>query len=169
MANTYIKIASQTLSSSTATVTFSSIPSTYTDLSVVFSARQDTGDLSCFTRLNGDSGANYNYKTLYGDGTAAGSGGGPGQSGLIGWQTASSGITTSTFGSTLMYIPNYAGSTQKSVSVDFVTENNATAGYQMIWNAIWSNTSAINQISFTAFGANFIANSTFYLYGIKNS
>ena len=166
---TYIQISSQTLSSSAATVTFSSIPSTYTDLAVVFSARQDTGDLSCFTRFNGDLGANYSYKTLYGTGTAVGSGGGTGQSGLIGWQTASSSLTTNAFGSTLIYIPNYAGSTQKSVSADFVAENNATAGYQMIWGAVWSNTSAINQISFTAFGGNFITNSTFYLYGISKS
>jgi hypothetical protein len=169
MATSMTLIASQTLSSSTATVTFSSIPSTYTDLQITFSARQDTGDLSCFTRFNGDSGANYNYKTLYGTGTAVGSGSGTGQSGLIGWQTAPSGTTTNSFGSTLLYVPNYAGSTQKSVSADFVTENNATAGYQMLWGAVWTSTSAINSVSFTAFSGNFIANSTFYIYGIKNS
>jgi hypothetical protein len=170
MAKSFELIASSTVGAGgTATVTFSSIPSTYTDLCVVYSARQDTGDLSAFTRFNSDSGANYNYKTLYGTGSAAGSGGGPGQSGLIGWQTSASGLTASSFGNTLMYIPNYAGSTQKSVSVDSVIENNATAGYQMMWSAIWTGTSAINNISFTAFSNLFIQYSSFYLYGIIKS
>jgi hypothetical protein len=85
--------------------------------------------------------------------------------------TESSSTTANTFGNFELYIPNYAGSTNKSVSSDYVNENNATGGisYGLLAN-LWSNTAAINAISLSIYGGtNFAQYSTAYLYGVKNA
>ena len=74
--------------------------------------------------------------------------------------------TSNTFGNTSVYIPNYAGSTNKSVSSDAVTENNATTASQQILASIWNNTSAITSIFVSDTGSNLVQNSTASLYGI---
>ena len=68
------------------------------------------------------------------------------------------------------YIPSYSGSSNKSVSFDFVLSTNATSGlreYLSLSAGLWSNTAAINQITFTLSAGNFAANSTVTIYGIK--
>ena len=66
-----------------------------------------------------------------------------------------------------MYIPNYTGSTNKSISVDSVTENNATNNLMNIQAGLWSNTAAITSILFTSDTAGgFLAGSTISLYKI---
>ena len=75
MALTYDPIATTTISgSSTNTYTFSSIPSTYTDLVLAFANFQGTTNYSFALRFNGDSGSNYSYTVLEGNGTSASSG-----------------------------------------------------------------------------------------------
>jgi hypothetical protein len=78
-----------------------------------------------------------------------------------------------TFGSSEVYIPNYAGSTNKVLSSTSVTEKNATAPGSVLLAAsahLWSNTAAITQIKLTpGSGTNFVSGSRFDLYGIKNS
>jgi hypothetical protein len=80
-----------------------------------------------------------------------------------------SGSTASTFGSTEIYITNYAGSSNKCLSSDSVNENNATTAYSVLTAWLWSNTSAITSLSITSDGAgnNFAQYSTATLYGIK--
>ena len=78
--------------------------------------------------------------------------------------------TANTFGNAELYIPNYAGSNYKSVSIDTVTENNATSAYAEIEAALWANTAAISSITCTlAFGTLFMQYSTATLYGISKS
>ena len=77
--------------------------------------------------------------------------------------------TANTFSNFSTYIPNYAGSNNKSYSVDGVTENNATASYQIMYAGLWSNTAAINQITLVPDTLNFVQYTTATLYGIKNS
>jgi hypothetical protein len=78
--------------------------------------------------------------------------------------------TASTFGNIQVYLPNYAGSTNKSFSVDGVTETNATASDAILNAGLWSQTTAINQLTFkSASATDFNQHSTAYLYGIKNS
>jgi hypothetical protein len=72
--NTYEAIATQTLGSAAASVTFSSIPGTYTDLVVVIAGTLTTGSDNVSFQLNGDSGANYSVTVLTGDGSTASSG-----------------------------------------------------------------------------------------------
>jgi len=171
MANTMTLIASSTVGSGgTATISFSSIPSTYTDLLFKCSVRTNAGVTvdNIFFTVNG-SGTSYSGKMVYGNGASAvSSTSSSTQFDSLIQPGASS--TTSTFGSTEIYIPNYTSSNYKSFSADSVSENNGTTAWAILSAGLWSNTSAITSVTITAPGSgSFIAASTAYLYGIKNS
>lgn len=167
MPTTYTLIASNTVGSGgAATVTFSSIPSTYTDLVIKSSTRSDGGSGGTgFSYTFNGSSSSYSRIVLFGSGSAAGS---------ASASTAAFGInngpdtTASTFASNEIYIPNYAGSANKSISLDGVQENNASTAFAIFSAGLWSNTSAITSIAISGTG-NFVQYSSFYLYGIKNS
>ena len=169
-ANTFVQIGSTvTVSTAVATISFTSIPATYTDLVLKVSLRTDRSNTndSCSIYFNSDTtAANYSFKTLYGDGTSAASNSGSTYIGALAYISAAS-ATANTFGNTEFYIPNYAGSTQKSVSVDSVGENNATANLYNLGGYAWTGTAAITGITIvTANGPNFVQYSTASLYGI---
>jgi hypothetical protein len=171
MANTYTLIASQILSTATASITFASIPSTYTDLKVVASARDAAATSNNgYNRLtfNGTT-TGYSERYVYGSGTAAGSStGGSTYLSLSGNSIDSAGNTANTFTSFEFYIPNYASSNYKSLSSDGAGEDNSTLAYMLLYAGLWSNTAAITSLTITS-NANYVANSAFYLYGISNS
>jgi hypothetical protein len=173
MANTYTLIASSTVGAGgAASIDFTSIPSTYTDLCLVVSGRSSGGfnsntvDSAQITLYNTSTSGTVTERWIYGQGSSA-----------VSDTTASRGIfltgsanTTSTFGNGQMYLPNYAGSQQKSYSIDGVSENNATLSYVGLGAGLTTLTSAINKITIAPeSGANFVQYSTAYLYGIKNS
>ena len=170
MANTYVKIASVTVGAGgAASMAFSSITSTYTDLIVKLSARTDRAGISqdvVGIAFNGLT-TNLSMRYLQGDGTTASSA----SSASYIWTRADAlTATASTFGNAEFYIPNYAGSTNKSLSVDGVSENNATEAYANIVAGLWSNTAAITSIQLTSVNtANFVQYSTATLYGISKS
>jgi len=167
---TYTLIASSTVSTNTTTVTFSSISGTYTDLKLVISARSSNNAYSAAwsdTNLyfNG-SNSSLSIRDVAGTGTSVTAN--PGT--VITIRIPSSGTTSNTFGNAEIYIPNYAGSTNKSSFVDLVTENNATQSRTELQATLWSNTAAITSISIQGIdSAQFVPNSTFYLYGIVKS
>ena len=169
MAANYVLLERIELNASAASVTFSNIPqSGYTDLKVVVSARDGSYGSTLATayyRFNGDSGANYKLRWLYGNGTAAGSALDNAATVQLIANIPGNTATANTFGNAEIYIPNYTSSNYKSSSVDAVPEGNATGTYQSLSAALWSNTAAINSITFTSDG-NFAANSTFSLYGL---
>jgi hypothetical protein len=66
-----------------------------------------------------------------------------------------------------IYFPNYASATNKSFSIDSVTENNATLANQFLTAGLWSNTAAITSITLLAASGNLAYYSTASLYGIK--
>jgi hypothetical protein len=171
MANTFELIASSTVGSGgVSTINFTSIPSTYTDLVLVTSARDSSGSAESFiyARFNSSS-SGYSGKLLRGNGSTAASGSIGTTDAYVG-QTQGSGSTSSTFTNSTCFIPNYAGSNQKSYSVDSVMENNGTAAYAAIIAGLWTGTAAITSISLTsASGTNFAQYSTAYLYGVKNA
>lgn len=167
MPNTMTLIASSTVGAGGASsIDFTSIPSTYTDLAVKLSLRINDTQLNYgVMRINGAT-TNFTYRSLEGSGSAAASYNGSVSN--YGIPEISS-YTANTFSSHDIYIPNYAGSTNKSFSVDAVTENNATAAYSDLVAGLWSQTTAINQLTFYAPTGSFVQYSTAYLYGIKNS
>ena len=168
MANTFELIATASGTGLSGIVTFSSIPSTYTDLMFYVSARSGN-DVDNNLKVNGN--AISSGKNLYGTGSGTGSqNSSSGGSGI--WVANYATTTASTFGSASFYFPNYTSSNYKTVSIDSVNENSATAAYQSMTAAIWNTTSAITSVTFettdtlTRF---FQTNSTFYLYGVKNA
>ena len=169
--NTFTKIATVTVGSGgAANIEFTSIPSTYADLAIYVSGRSSrnagtSDDVQLF--LNGSS-SSYSDRELSGNGASASSSNNA-TTGMYDFVVPSNTATASTFGSSFIYIPNYAGSNNKSVSGDVVTENNATTAYALIVAGLWSNTAAITSVKFACDNGNFMQNSTATLYGIKNS
>ena len=173
MANTYTLIASSTVGSGgAASIEFTSIPATYTDLLIKISARStQTGNSNnCVVEFNASGGTAYSVRFLYGDGSAAASASRLSQAKAdIGYNSANS-ATASTFGNIELYIPNYAGSNNKSFSADGVAETNATSVLSGLFAGLWSNTSAITSLKIFDFDSvNLAQYSTAYLYGISNS
>jgi hypothetical protein len=174
MANTFELIASSTVGSGgAASIDFTSIPSTYTDLCIKVSMRDSAAGANAgqlkFT-FNGNT-ANFSSRWLRGSGSGV-------VSSPQSFSTAidvsgnsalpSSGNTASTFANVEIYIPNYAGSTNKSTSSDAVGENNGTEAYAILDAGLWSNTAAITQVTLTT-SLLFAQYSTAYLYGISKS
>jgi hypothetical protein len=172
MPSTYTLISSNVLSSSAASVTFSAIPSTYTDLVLRMSARCDYAFIfdGLLMRLNADSGSNYSYTILRGSGSAASSSAGTSQTtSRVGYVVGST-STANTFNTGEIYIPSYLSSAKKPISTYAAQEDNASAAYMEANANLWQGTSAVTSITLTtANAANFVSTSSFYLYGIKNS
>jgi hypothetical protein len=172
MATTYEIIASVTVGSGgAANIEFTSIPATYTDLSIVFSIRCARSDViePGMLRFNGST-SNYSLRRLNGDGSSVASSAVSGETGMIFGDINGDTATSNTFGNGSIYIPNYAGSNFKSVSTDVVVENNATESSQYLLAGLWSDTSAITTIRlYSRNSHNFNEHSTAYLYGISNA
>jgi hypothetical protein len=172
MANTFIKIASVTVGSGGASsVTFSSIPSTYTDLCLKVSLRSNASAVYDYIKLtfNNNTGSVYSLRNIRGNGATVVS-----QSlsttfievEMVNGNTA----TASTFSNTEIYVPNYAGSNNKSVSIDSVQETNATTAYAALTAALFSSSSAISSIELKpSSGSLWQQYSTATLYGINKS
>jgi len=167
MANTYVKIGSTVTvgAGGTSTITFSSIPSTYTDLKVVVSARCDASNTAFKIRFNSTT-TNLSTRYLYANGSSAASY--TEGSNIYGYENAST-YTANTFANTEIYIPNYTSSSAKAVSVDAVTENNSTSAEMALFAGLWNNTSAITSIELVSNTGNFVQYSTASLYGISKS
>ena len=166
MANTMTLIQSVTVGAGgAASIDFTSIPSTYTDLVLLVSARNgNTAVQDLKMQINGSATSTTN-KYLEGNGASAASG--SGSANLIG-AIPGTAMTENTFNNIQVYLPNYAGSTNKSFSSDYVEETNGTTAYAGILAGLWSSTAAINQLTLTCTG-NLLQFSTAYLYGIRNS
>lgn len=172
---TYVAISKNVLTSNQSSITLSSIPSTYTDLCLLVSARSsDTSTLysGLLMQINAlTTGNTYTELIGYTTGVISTRDQFGASKMFIGFY--SSDLTTSnTFGSGEIYIPNYAGSTNKSFSVTSVSERNATSAdssYQTISAGLLSNTAAISSLTINFSGYNILSGSRFDLYGIKNS
>jgi hypothetical protein len=159
---TYIALATTTLGSNAATVTFSSIPATYKDLIVVFNGGWiNSSNGESIIRFNGDAGANYSRIYALGDGSSTGSGANAGLTEGSWWAMDNSANSNST-----LQIMDYSA-TDKHKTV--LSRSNSFPGlYTLMMAGRWASTSAINQISISTFGAggSVRAGSTISLYGV---
>jgi hypothetical protein len=174
MASSRFLISSQTLASAAASVTFSSIPATYTDLVVRLSVASNRGAGYGLAGIEFNS-ATINTSTTYLYSTYSSSVGQSGRDSAatkssIGWINAAS-QTSNTFTNGELYIPNYASTTAaKQFSGTLMVENNSTSSYGWVTANLANSTTAISSITISQFfSANYIAGSSFYLYGLKNS
>lgn len=172
MAITYTLIASNTLFTSAASVTFSAIPNTFTDLVLRVSARNDRAVVNgaMVLRFNGSSSSVYSWTELTGNGSAAASARASSSTSLQGFALAGSSATSNTFTNTEIYIPSYTVSQNKPVSGISVNETNATAADMYATANLFSSTSAISSIELSNVSTfQFVSGSSFFLYGIRNN
>jgi hypothetical protein len=164
MPATYESIATQTLGSATSTITFSSIPATFTDLVLVCNWANSSTASASRLRLNGDTGSNYSGTWIVGNGSSASS------------SRESSATSARIFGAAIgpassysnigiLQLQNYSNTTtNKTVLSRYgsaATDVQATV-------SLWRNTSAINSITiFDVLGQTYGVGATFTLYGIK--
>jgi hypothetical protein len=165
MPSTYTLISSNILTTTASPISFTSIPSTYTDLVLRISARSNSSSLT--DRLNIYVNGNpSSFTTVQGNGSAASSNRASGEiSDTIDAGTA----TSNTFSSSEIYIPSYAGSSNKPFSSIHAMETNGATAYITAVAHLRSSTAAITSIDLYTYLGSFIAGSSFYLYGIKNS
>lgn len=170
--NSYESIASVTVGSGgTATITFSSIPATYTHLQIRGIARL-TGAFSYeeyAITINSDTGSNYSYHYLQGSGSAASaSGGASTAAGKSGSWVGGTSLTSSVFGTTIFDILDYAN-TNKYTTIRMLGGMDSNgSGYVGIASSLWLNTAAVTSISLDV-PSDFAQYSQFALYGIKGS
>jgi hypothetical protein len=148
-----------------ASIEFTGIAGTGKDLLVLYSLRvSSSGSSSSDQLLLNGSSANFTNRSLYGTGSATGSGS---ASDSFVLDTNGSTSTASTFGNGLLYIANYASSANKSFSIDSVTENNATAAIQSIYAGQWANSAAITSLTLSRPSGTWVQHSTASLYIIS--
>lgn len=153
-----------------ASIDFTSIPATYTDLVVKASIRVNTTGATysnLYISFNGST-TGFSNRILYGLAGSVASANTSGASLPYSLYGTTNTNTANTFASGELYIPNYTSSNNKSVSSDSVNENNAAdGGFNNISAGLWANSAAINQITISGV-ANFVQYSTASLYGIKS-
>jgi hypothetical protein len=167
MANTFTLIASKSSpTDGTTTISFTSIPSTYTDLCLKMYMANDTGSWVDWVIQFNTNTSSYSDRVIYtGNGTS-----------ISGTTDASinlrTPLSTDSWMNAEVYIPNYAGSNNKSVSFDQAwSRNGSGSGYTFTGSGagLWANTAAITSLQIVTTSGNMATNSTAYLYGIKNS
>jgi hypothetical protein len=177
MPSTYQFISSNVLASSAASVTFSAIPNTYTDLVIKASVRtsENYARGNILVSFNADTSTNYSSTWILGYSTSPSSARESNASILFGNEDNTNGNTTTSnsFGSFELYLPNYLRNANKPLSTIGVIENNNSTDGQygnFPIAGLWRNTAAVTSITLSnASTHTFLAGSSFYLYGIKNS
>lgn len=166
MPETYEPIATNTLGSAASSVTFSSIPSTYTDLVIICSVFNSADGTATEFQFNSDTGTNYSNTFLEGNGSTASSSKESNQSSIqmsynIGGNSTNPCITVAN-------IQNYSNSTTNKTLLG--RWNSGSGGTYPGTGAVvglWRSTSAITSVLIKTGSGNFNAGSTFTLYGIK--
>lgn len=167
MASTYTPIATTTLGSATASYTFSSIPSTYTDLVLVMGSLGINNAASAGKlQFNGDTGSNYSVTFMYGNGSSVGSSRNTSQTDMriYGWQAGN--VANSNNDNVIINIQNYANTTTYKTAI---TRSNLPQNETASAVGLWRSTAAINSITLRTYNGTdlWTAGSTFTLYGIK--
>lgn len=160
-------IQHQKISSNQATVVFNNIPTdgTYDDLLFVISARSNRADIDdVISVLPNGSSSNITHMVMRGDGSGV-------SSGVVNRIYINASNTTGgNFSNTKLYFPNYASSTNKVMSGETSVESNGATSYYGINSMVWANSSPISSMTFgVVYGTQYLANSTFTLYGITAS
>lgn len=155
---TYVKVASQTLSSAAASVTFSSIPQGYTDLVIVVNGKNTSSTYSPYIQFNGDTGTNYSQADLRGDGTNATS------TRSSNTATVYQGSLTATQSNLIYQIQNYSNATTYKTTLWRLAASTYGSYTGVV---LWRSTAAITSVNIlNESPGTFASGSTFTLYGV---
>lgn len=176
----FVSIATTTVGSGgAAAITFSGIPQVYKHLQIRGIARSTRTDFAIdqlYTRFNSDSGSNYSWHWLSGNGSAASTDAGTSATSMnLGWfATNASASVTNAFGGLVMDVLDYTN-TNKYKTVRILTGNDLNGGGSpfsgtiVFASGLWQSTSAITSITFDPSSADFAQYSSFALYGIQGA
>ena len=158
MAKTYEPIATTTLGTATATVTFSSISGTYTDLVVVINGLYSGTTYGKFTFNSDTTASNYSYTRMlgYSGGTLSDRAGG----------TDGISMGSTSRGTWVAHINNYSNTTTYKTVLARENQDSSGVGAYVY---LWRNTAAITSVTFTGVSGNFASTTTFTLYGIASA
>lgn len=161
------------LSGGTSAIMFSGIPSTYTDLeirAILKDTNTGADSQGLLMQYNGDSGANYSFHRLTGDGSSASAGSGTSQTSITVGGIIRSSSSASMFSSFIMTIKDYSNTSKNKTNRQILgwDTNNTTTGSIGEWSGAWYSTAAINSITFTIAGSeSFAQYSSISLYGVR--
>lgn len=162
---TYEPIATQTLGSTAASITFSSIPSTYTDLRLVLVNTTSTA-ANLYMRFNSDTSTNYSSTHVAGNGSSVNN---ARYTNLAYARLFDTGATSTTVPTMVeIDIFSYNGSTNKTTLCRFSGDLNGSGATDSSVS-LWRQTSAISTILLYPSGGTFSVGTTATLYGIKNA
>jgi hypothetical protein len=164
---TYTRISHLTVGSGgAASIEFTSIPQTYTDLQILYSVRSDntaTNWNNMKLAFNGSTAnGSWKYIAMYNNNIANGS-----VTGQVEVWINFNNSSSNTFSNSSVYIPNYTSSSNKAISIDTAAEGMAQDQIIGQVTGLWSNSAAITSISVTPSSGSFMQHSTATLYGIK--
>ena len=162
--STYTPIATTTLSSSATSYTFSSIAGTYTDLYLVAFVKTDDSSKAFTFQVNGDTGSNYSWTNLIGNGSAASSGRGSTTTNI----NLSAGAQTGYDSNGGLYLMNFQNYSNTTTYKTMLVRNAYAAGFTSATVGLWRSTSAITSITLNS-SANMLSGCTFTLYGIASA
>jgi hypothetical protein len=172
MALTYDKIATQTLTSSQSSITFSSISGAYTDLVLVSFVRDTRNETYGYPalRFNSDTGSNYSRTALYGDGSSAASNRASNQTSLLYCEAVGATQAAGNYAPIITHFQNYSNTTTNKTILSRIGNTAGTGGFQTgALVGLWRSTSAITSITILGdqgASTNLASGSTFTLYGI---
>jgi len=165
-------IATATGTGSSGTITFSSIPSTYTSLQlrILGKTTDSNGLVSIQFRFNGDTASNYAYHRLQGDGATASASGSASQTFIESVTGMAGGFYADVFGAAIFDIHDYASTTKNKTTRMMLGTDRNGGGIIQLHSGLWMQTSAITSITVTQNGgANWATGSVFSLYGIRGA
>jgi hypothetical protein len=172
----YESIATVNGTGSSGTITFSSIPSTYVALQLRYISRNSaagTGSGDVLLRFNSDSGSNYAFHYMTGNGSVASSNGSATQTSIkLDNASTNNGETSGNMTVGIIDIHDYASTTKYKTAREFQgNDNNGnSSSICRLYSGLWMSTSAISTITLTLnLANNFTTASTFALYGIKGA
>lgn len=157
MAKTYEPIQTQTLANTATSLTFSSIPQTYTDLQVVVNGFVSASGDAIHIQVNSDTATNYSWTRIYGDGTTASSDRGSTQN------KATLGLMGNGQSALIVQLLNYSNTTTNKTFLG----RSAADNFVQLGVGLWRNTAAINSVTVLTGGQTFQIGAIFSLYGIK--
>jgi hypothetical protein len=164
MAATYTPIASITLGATAASVTFNSIPQTYTDLIIVSTATQNTSYNQLNANFNSDTSTLYSSTWLTASNNASQSGRASNIGAAYLSAYAGAGTTAGNFMCT-SHIMNYSNATTNKTMISRAGNPGTGTDVELVVS-LWRSTAAITSITLSLGANSFISGSTFNLYGI---
>jgi hypothetical protein len=153
-----------------ASITFAGIPNTYKHLQIRSMFRSGTAgsEDSVIMRFNGDSGNNYSYHFLFGNGSSANASATSSTSLIYPWAVPAASFLANSFGVQIIDLLDYANTTKNKTTRTLAGyDDNSTGGRIALTSGAWYNTSAVNSISITTGGSSIAQNSQFTLYGVR--